>query len=593
MSKRMLVDATHLEEVRVAIVEGNRLLDFDIETSTKEQIKGNIYLGKVTRVEPSLQAAFVDFNGGRQGFLSLSDIHPKYYPADKDGGDSKPFVPVTAWHPDGDFEEGEPADPAAATPTAEVKPPPPRRRTNVPIQKILTRNQTLLVQVVKEARGTKGASLTTNISLAGRYTVLLPESDDGGGISRKIIDVEERQKLREVLSSFKGASKGSLIIRTAGLGRTKREIERDLAYLERLWKIIQEQSAASSPPALLHEEGDLVMRTIRDIYTSDMEEILIDGAEAYKRGKEFMRLLMPRFVKVVQPYKDKAPIFSKFGVEEQMESMHDRIIPLRSGGYLAVDPCEALVAIDINSGRATRERTIENTAYKTNMEAAEEIARQLRMRDLGGLIVLDFIDMEDKKHNQEVEKRLKEAIKQDRAKIQMGKISQFGLLELSRQRLKPTFNEANRQVCPRCKGLGAIRTVESSALRLFRKIEEEASSGRFTKITYRAPLDVAHYLLNQKRAQLMEMEAENQISILIVGDPSLQTPDYHREGAENENGAHHAPTERREAAPPREPPPPREPSVVLEEEEALPAIPVSVPGAPQPRDPRDRRPPQT
>ncbi|MBF0417674.1 MAG: ribonuclease E/G, partial [Magnetococcales bacterium] len=317
-----------------------------------------------------------------------------------------------------------------------------------------------------------------------------------------------------------------LIIRTAGLGRTKREIIRDLNYLLRLWKKILENASQADGPTLIHEEGDLILRTIRDLYSTDMSEILIDGQEGYRRGKDFMRLLMPRYLKVVQHYKETQPIFSRFQVENQIESMHDRVIQLKAGGYLVIEATEALVSIDINSGRSTREKDVETTAFKTNLQAADEIARQLRLRDLGGLIVIDFIDMEEKKHNLEVERQMREALKLDRAKIQLGKISQFGLLELSRQRMKPTFSETNRMECPRCKGLGTIRSVESSAFHLFRMLEEDLSKNRYIRIVYRTSWDVANYLLNHKRAQLAEMEAESLVTLLIQGDESLQTPEY-------------------------------------------------------------------
>ncbi|MEO5376350.1 MAG: ribonuclease E/G [Magnetococcus sp. DMHC-6] len=551
MTKRMLVDATHPEETRIAVIHDQRLMDLEIETSGKEQIKGNIYLAKVTRVEPSLQAAFVDFNGGRQGFLSVTDLNLKFFPNEgrgkKESVEPSPSVPVVPPLPatepsvqngdldaelegdvegdangdlDLDLEEGEDAH------TTLDAAPRFRRRPTIPIQKILTRGQTILVQVVKEPRGGKGASLTTNISLAGRYTVLLPENSGGGGISRKIVDATERKELRLILSSMEVPPGVSLIIRTAGLGHTKRDITRDLSYLLRLWKMILEKSAVAKAPCLIHEEGDLIIRTIRDLYSADMEEILIDGQEGYRRGKDFMRLLMPRYVKVVQPYKDLKPIFARFLVENQIESMHERVIQLKSGGYLVVDITEALVAIDINSGRATREKDVESTAFKTNREAVFEIARQLRLRDLGGLVVIDFIDMEDRKHNVEIEKIFKEAIKGDRAKIQLGHISPFGLLELSRQRLKPTFSENNRQECPRCQGRGTIRSVESFSIQLFRRIEEEASQERYSRLHYLVPQEVANFLLNQKRVPLARLEETLDISICIQGSSDLLTPDF-------------------------------------------------------------------
>ncbi|MBF0134868.1 MAG: Rne/Rng family ribonuclease [Magnetococcus sp. DMHC-1] len=548
MNKRMLVDATHPEEIRVGIVQDQRLIDLDIETSTKEQIKGNIYLGRVTRVEPALQAAFVDFNGGRQGFLSVNDIHPKYYPPpegkekpekardkdkDKDKDKEKDVDPAELLDEGEEHENGDETDEEVPTRVRRAA----NRRRILPIQKILTRGQSLLLQVVKEARGNKGASLTTNLSLAGRYTVLLPDnSGGGGGISRKIVDPQERKHLKELMGSLEVPTDVSLIIRTAGLGRTKREITRDMNYLLRLWKRIQEKSAQAKPPCLIHEEGDLILRTIRDLYTTDMTEILIHGQEAYRRGKDFMRLLMPRYVKVVQPYRENKPIFAQFQVENQIEMMHERVIPLKAGGYLVIEATEALVSIDINSGRATREKDVESTAFKTNLQAADEIARQLRLRDLGGLIVIDFIDMEDKKHNTEVEKRIKDAFKLDRAKSQIGRISQFGLLELSRQRLKPAFSESNRTLCPRCEGLGTIRSVESMAIHVLRLIVEEAATNRFQRLTYHVPPDVANYLFNHKRAQIISLEETHHLTIVILSDQGIQTPNFRKETVERQGG---------------------------------------------------------
>ncbi|MEO5367751.1 MAG: ribonuclease E/G, partial [Magnetococcus sp. WYHC-3] len=550
MSKRMLVDATHAEEVRVAIVQDTRLIDLDIETSTKEQIKGNVYLGIVTRVEPSLQAAFVDFNGGRQGFLSVSDLHPKLYPVDKNTPEPDPATESDQGNGDNGEDEADGDDELPAWSSRHTL-----RRRNVPIQQILKKGQTILVQVVKEARGTKGASLTTHISLAGRYTVLLPENRGGGGVSRKIVDPVERRELKQMLATMEIPDTISLIIRTAGMGRTKREIARDLQYLLRLWKTIEEKAASSKAPALIHEEGELIIRTIRDLYTSDMEEILIEGADAYRRGKDFMRVLMPRFVKVVQPYKDRIPLFHRFQVESQIESMHDRTVPLKAGGYLVIDTTEALVSIDINSGRSTREMNIEATAFKTNLQAVDEIARQLRLRDLGGLVVVDFIDMEDKKHVHEIEKRFRDALKLDRAKITLGKISQFGLLEFSRQRLKPNFTESSADVCPQCQGHGTVRSVESMAVALLRHLEERASTELYSRIQFEVPTDVAQYLLNVKRRQLAQMEQESGVEIQIVSDVNLRRPHFNKAFFDRETGNQlPAGHERKTAV--RPPPPP-------------------------------------
>ncbi|MBF0132627.1 MAG: ribonuclease E/G [Magnetococcales bacterium] len=581
MTRRMLVDATHPEEIRVAITQDNRLVDLDIETANKEQIKGNIYLGRVSRVEPSLQAAFIEFHGGRQGFLSVNDIHPKYFtPGGLTVGKDAPVVapPVddddSGDDEDADTDEGQAAatsateipeavaaetripgeelvslsDTDATTPEPgpsheevrerdgdeeeeEDRPPAEEirrqhRRRPPPIQKILQRNQTVLVQVVKESRGNKGATLTTNLSLAGRYTVLLPENPGGGGISRKITDIAERKNLKSILNGLAIPPEMSLIIRTAGMERNKREFSRDISYLTRLWKMILEGAKTKKAPCLIHEEGDLIIRTIRDLYTTDMEEILIEGQEGYRMGKDFMRLLMPRYVKVVQPYRESVPIFARYQVESQIETMHERVVQLKAGSYLVIDPTEALVTIDINSGRSTREKDVESTAFKTNLQAVDEIARQLRVRDLGGLVVIDFIDMEDRKHIQEVEKRVKDAFKSDRAKVQIGRISQFGLLELSRQRLRPTFSETNRIECPRCKGLGTIRSVESAAIYTYRCIEEEVSQGKYQVLNYQVSSEVVNYLFNHKRASLVALEESNQVTVNIHADVRLQPPEF-------------------------------------------------------------------
>ncbi|MBF0108316.1 MAG: Rne/Rng family ribonuclease [Magnetococcales bacterium] len=626
MTRRMLVDATHPEEIRVAIVQDNRLVDLDIETANKEQIKGNIYLGRVSRVEPSLQAAFIEFHGGRQGFLSVNDIHPKYFTpggltgagaaareasatsalqaavaADAADGDESidfsvdearreteavdPSSPgdgaessaessldvmdfseasasgreqddgleaeseealeeeddsgdedaaADVGHATGqDDPEGDVSELESESERDEEEDRPPleeirrqHRRRPPPIQKILHRNQTVLVQVVKESRGNKGATLTTNLSLAGRYTVLLPENPGGGGISRKITDPAERKNLKGILNTLPISPEMSLIIRTAGVQRNKREFSRDISYLMRLWKMILEGTRTRKAPCLIHQEGDLIIRTIRDLYTTDMEEILIEGQEGYRLGKDFMRLLMPRYVKVVQPYRESIPLFARFQVESQIETMHDRVVQLKAGSYLVIDPTEALVTIDINSGRSTREKDVESTAFKTNLQAVDEIARQLRLRDLGGLVVIDFIDMEDRKHIQEVEKRVKEAFKSDRAKVQIGRISQFGLLELSRQRLRPTFSETNRMECPRCKGLGTIRSVESAAVYTYRCIEEEVAQGKYQVYNYHVSSEVMNYLFNHKRSPLVRLEESNQVSINIHADLRLQPPEF-------------------------------------------------------------------
>ncbi|HEY4136434.1 MAG TPA: Rne/Rng family ribonuclease [Alphaproteobacteria bacterium] len=693
MVKRMLIDATHLEETRVVIANGTRLDEFDFESSTKKQLKGNIYLAKVTRVEPSLQAAFVDFGGNRHGFLPFSEIHPDYYQipaADRialleeqrrsggfGGGDDADFgpepdeeAPREQEQPDHDEEHGhdhdahghdehshdehdhvghdhvghdhaheaesqiQPLPPEPAV-TDEYTPPAPdlasaapesaeetapasialvnepgagdivasaeiadttptsadvllpeqaagsepraddeaphsepagdniaeiadaapkpvetvggadevesevesaaaerrrgrsRSRHHYKIQDVIKRRQILLVQVVKEERGNKGAALTTYLSLAGRYCVLMPNTARGGGISRKISNPADRKRLKSHLDELEIPEGMAVILRTAAVERSKTELKRDYEYLVRQWDEVRELTLKSIAPALVYEEASLIKRSIRDHYSKDIDEVLVEGDEGYRNAKEFMRMLMPSHAKKVQQYRDpEIPLFHRYQIETQLDAMHNPVVTLKSGGYIVINPTEALVSIDVNSGRATRERNIEETAYKTNLEAAEEIARQLRLRDLAGLIVIDFIDMEESRNQHTVEKRLKEAMRVDRARIQIGKISAFGLLELSRQRLRPSFLEASTEICPHCAGTGVVRSTESAALHVIRALEEEGIRRRASEVKLTVPSSVAIYLLNHKRAALASLETRYDFRIFVGTDDALIPPDF-------------------------------------------------------------------
>ena len=617
MSKRMLIDGAHSEEIRVVVTSGTRLDEYDIETTFKKQVKGNIYLAKVTRVEPSLQAAFVDFGGNRHGFLAFSEIHPDYYQipvddrqalieeqealemearaarehledidgvgeddADTDDGNTPDHDEMSAKDDDtaedraedysnedtlasadddsdddseadagengeeeasaGDASpeglSGEEADPVpvAADPDVEealeaAETSSPRRTRSMrryKIQEVIKRRQILLVQVVKEERGNKGAALTTYISLAGRYCVLMPNSSRGGGISRKITVAKERRKLRDTLNSLDMPQGMGVIIRTAGLERNKAEIKRDFEYLIRAWDEVREKTLESTAPAMVYEEGDIIKRAIRDVYSKDIEEIQVEGTETYQTAKRFMRLMMPSHAKRVQQYRDDTiPLYQRFQIEQQLDAMHNPEVQLKSGGYIVINPTEALVAIDVNSGKSTKERNIEETALKTNLEAADEVGRQLRLRDLAGLIVIDFIDMEDGRNIRKVERRLHEAMKTDRARLQIGRISNFGLLELSRQRLRPSLLETSSQTCPHCRGTGTILSTESMAMRVLRAIEEEGIRMRTSEITVKVPTEVALYILNQKRSTLVDLEARYGFQVVIEGDNSVIPPD--------------------------------------------------------------------
>lgn len=610
MSKKMLIDATHAEETRVVVVDGTKVEEFDFETVNKRQLAGNIYLAKVTRVEPSLQAAFVDYGGNRHGFLAFAEIHPDYYqipaadrkalleeerqaaaaendeaekpkrgqrrrkgpkPGVADAGDavvSEDIAgmaivdptegdggPAESFHPE---PEAEAIAPDAALPEAASEPAPeeehadeetaeddgiesvaeedvaeeisaPKRQPRArryKIQEVIKVRQIMLVQVVKEERGNKGAALTTYLSLAGRYCVLMPNTARGGGISRKITNAADRKKLKEIASELEVPEGAGLIIRTAGSQRTRTEIRRDYEYLMRLWEQIRELTFKSIAPAPVYEEGDLIKRTIRDIYSKEIEEVLVEGERGYRTAKDFMKMIMPSHAKNVKHYQDQMPLFARYQVESYLAGMFNPVVQLKSGGYIVIGVTEALVAIDVNSGRATKEGSIEDTALKTNLEAADEVARQLRLRDLAGLIVIDFIDMEERRNNAAVEKRFKDKLKTDRARIQVGRISGFGLMEMSRQRLRPGMLESTTQPCAHCHGTGLIRSDDSMALTILRAIEEEGTRKRSREVLVKAPVAVANFLMNAKREHIAGIEARYGMSVRVEADPSLISPDY-------------------------------------------------------------------
>ncbi len=647
MSKKMLIDATHAEETRVVVVEGNKVDEFDFESLNKRQLAGNIYLAKITRVEPSLQAAFVDYGGNRHGFLAFSEVHPDYYQipaadrkaildeeaedvarqredeekaeqtksrsrrrrrkpteAASDGAPSVEDAVISEEAPgEGDqpdivevpeapseapaeavveeaateevvteevateevtteaaaSEEASEApaeetkdEPAAEEPAEETKaevtdeqpevdapveevvtekvketPAPRRQRVRrYKIQEVIKVRQILLVQVVKEERGNKGAALTTYLSLAGRYCVLMPNTARGGGISRKITNVSGRKKLKDIAGGINVPQGAGLIIRTAGAKRTKTEINRDYEYLLRQWEQIRDLTLKSMAPEHIYEEGSLIKRSIRDLYNSEIDEIIIDGERGYNEAKEYMGMLMPSHAENVKLYKDVLPLFSRFQVETYLSGMFNPTVQLKSGGYIVIGITEALVAIDVNSGRATKESSIEETARKTNLEAAEEVARQLRLRDLAGLIVIDFIDMEDRRNNIAVEKRIKDKLKTDRARIQIGRISSFGLMEMSRQRLRPGMLEASTQPCPHCHGTGITRSDDSMSLAILRELEEEGVRRRCKEVLVSVPINVANYMLNQKREHVAMIEGRFGLSVRIEADPHLISPEY-------------------------------------------------------------------
>ncbi len=536
MPKRMLIDSTHPEETRVAVIAGNRLEDFDFEASAKEQLKGNIYLARITRVEPSLQAAFVEYGGNRHGFLAFSEIHPDYYRIPIEDRERLLAEEQAAQQADRDDEDEDEDENGGFDEIGGEEPEDvaPRRRgrplRDYKIQEVIKRRQIMLVQVVKEERGNKGAALTTYLSLAGRYCVLMPNTARGGGVSRKITDGKDRRRLKKIVQELDIPDGMAVIVRTAGSGRTKAEIKRDYEYLMRLWGEIRDTTLQSTAPCLIHEEGNLIKRSMRDLYTRDIDEVLVEGDDGYRAAKDFMRQLMPSHARRVQPYKDDTiSLFHQYQVEAQISQIFSPTVQLKSGGYVVLNPTEALVSIDVNSGKATRERHIEETALKTNLEAAEEIARQLRLRDLAGLIVIDFIDMEEPRANSQVERRLKEAMRADRARIQIGRISHFGLLELSRQRLRPSILESSVEPCPHCGGSGHVRATDSTALQVLRVTEEQGIRGQVDELVVYVPAAVAFYLLNQKRDRLVEIERKFDMQVELRPDDNLVPPDYRLE----------------------------------------------------------------
>ena len=586
MSKKLLIDARQDDETRVVLLNNNKLEDFDYETSHRKPIKGNIYLARVTRVEPSLQAAFVEYGGNRQGFLAFSEIHPDYYRipvedrekllAEQSGRGDDDSEPVSEPAPDAVAAEasgeetvsGDAAETGDETPEAEAadaadgetgpdngdengeangesddtaadssggddadeEVQAQRRRSvnfsrHYKIQEVIARRQIMLIQVVKEERGNKGAALTTYLSLAGRYCVLMPNTHHGGGVSRKISNPVDRKKLKSIVGSLDIPDGMAVIVRTAGSKRTKAEITRDFTYLMRQWDDIRTLTMESIAPALIHEEGNLIKRAVRDYYASDVEEIVVEGSDAYKMARSHMKNLMPSHVKKVKVHEESGQtLLQKYQVEEMLASMHEPQVTLKSGGYLVINQTEALVAIDVNSGRATRERNIEETALKTNMEAAEEIAHQLRLRDLSGLIVIDFIDMESNRNQNAVERKVKEAVKSDRARIQIGSISQFGLLEMSRQRLRSSLAETVTRICPHCEGSGRVHSIEAAALFALRAIETEAPKARGDSLTVQMHSTIAFYILNNKRSILSEIEERFSMHIIITSNDLLVAP---------------------------------------------------------------------
>ncbi|MCP4922858.1 MAG: ribonuclease E/G, partial [bacterium] len=570
MPKLMLIDTSHKEETRVAVLSEDRLEEFDFESNSKKNLRGNVYLAKITRVEPSLQAAFVDYGGNRHGFLAFSEIHPDYYRipvADREALEEEIRQMETEKHSedladeseeletgksdkktndkaekkaDLDFEVeiiGDEGAKSSDTPgSSDTENAEEEKAKTIPlykrykIQEVIEKNQIVLIQVSKEERANKGAALTTYMSIAGRYCVLMPNSRHGGGVSHKIESIKERKKLRTILDSIETPEGMSLIVRTAGRGHTKAEIKRDSDYLMRTWDKIRELTLSSVAPSLVHEEGNLLKKSLRDLYSKDFEEVLVQGEDGYKQAKDLMKAMVPSHVKRVKKYEDTKPLFQRYQIEEQIDSMHQPEAPLPSGGSLVINPTEALTAIDINSGRSTRERHISDTAYRTNLEAATEIARQLKLRDLAGLIVIDFIDMDKTSHIHAVEKRLKEALSIDRARIQVGRISTFGLLEMSRQRMRPSLLEASAQTCPHCHGTGLSRSNESLALQIIRTLEKAKRTPDCEKITLKASTPVALYILNQKRALLDELEARFSCPLLIEVNPAFSTIEFEIDG---------------------------------------------------------------
>ena len=544
-TKRMLIDATHPEETRVVVMADERLEDFEVEAADRKQLKGNIYLAKITRVEPSLQAAFVDYGGNRHGFLAFSEIHPDYYQipisdreklvAEQQAAEraAEEAEEAAANTTDGENSKASDDDSKGDIETIEGNDSEDlevRRSTqpfrNYKIQEVIKRRQIILVQVVKEERGTKGAALTTYLSLAGRYCVLMPNTARGGGVSRKIGTGKDRTRLKAVLKELEILEGMAVIVRTAGAERNKTEIKRDYNYLMRLWESIRSLTLASTAPTLIYEEANLIKRTIRDLYANDFEEIIVDGDDGYLTARNLMRLLMPSHVKRVKAHPvDTIPLFQQYKVDGQLNGIYNPDVSLPSGGYIVINPTEALVSIDVNSGRSTRQRNIEETALKTNLEASDEVARQLRLREMAGLVVIDFIDMDNPRNQAQVERRLKTAMRDDRARIQIGRISPFGLMELSRQRMHPSLFETSFEAIPHATGVGHQRTVASAALVALRMLEAEGSEGRSNELQIQIPTSVTLYILNHKRSFLGAIETRHKIAITFKTDDSLTPPE--------------------------------------------------------------------
>ncbi len=525
MSRRLLIDARQPEETRVITTTNDIVDDFEYEVHSRRQLKGNIYLARVTRVEPSLQAAFVEYGGNRQGFLAFSEIHPDYYRIPIE--DKKKLLAEASAKTDEELSSNEDINEDSTDDYNEEELKKIKRNLyrNYKIQEVIARRQILLVQIAKEERGTKGAALTTYISIAGRYCVLMPNTPRGGGVSRKIANITDRKRLKKIVDNLEVADGMAVIVRTAGSKRTKTEIKRDFSNSLSIWENVKKLTLESNAPFLIHEEGSLIKRAIRDLYNSEIDEVLVEGIEAYKVCKNYMKALMPSHAKKVQQYNDdRNPLFQKFRLDSQLQDIFNPRVNLKSGGYLIIDQTEALVAIDVNSGKATSERSVEDTALKTNLEAAEEFSRQSRLRDLSGLIVIDFIDMEEGKNRNLVEKKLKEAMRKDRARIQIGEISNFGLLELSRQRLRPSVIENSSELCPQCGGSGRIQSIEVSAIQILRSIEEEGNSNDNISIKISAHSNLILHILNKKRAELNEIESRYNITIDFINDNSIIPP---------------------------------------------------------------------
>jgi len=539
ITKRMLIDAAHPEEVRVAVMDGNILEELDIEASARKQLKGNIYLAKVTRVEPSLQAAFIDYGGNKHGFLAFSEIHPDYYQIpivdreklleeEHEETHEEAISENKQSHAEEYTNENKTLETIGGDDIDEVQQRPrffPAKRYK--IQEVIKRRQILLIQVNKEERGNKGAALTTYLSLAGRYCVLMPNSGKGGGISRKISNNNDRKRLKSIISELDIPQGIAVIVRTAGSDRSKAEIKRDYEYLIKLWTSIRDLTLKSNAPCLIHEEGSIIKRAIRDHYSKDIEEVVVSGDGGYRQAKDLMKMLVPSHAKKVQPYKDNlVTLFNQYNIESQLSTINVPQVQLKSGGYIVIDVTEALIAIDVNSGRATRGRSVEETAFKTNLEAASEVARQLRLRDLAGLVVIDFIDMEVNRNQTTVERRLKDAMRKDRARIQIGRISPFGLLELSRQRLRTSITETITEICPHCDGSGHRRSIESTALHVLRGIDEHCSHNTSDEVGVLVHSQVALYILNHKRDAVATIETKFKVKLILLEDDKLIPPEF-------------------------------------------------------------------